>query len=160
MAEETEVTKKWSDVWGVPLDEGEYTSFPNYFYDHYHKILLPRPDRGDVPQPASPMKPAEFMFIHHLMRHEGESPSLKTIAQEMGMSIQMVREYKKAIEGAGLLKVTYRLHDTSTYDLEDFILAMKALEEEAIEEARVAEEEKQREIDERTRAMMGKWEPD
>jgi len=79
------------------------------------------------------MKPAEFMFIHHLSTYHYESPageshpSLKTIAREMGMAVRQVQEYRKALEDAGLLKVTYRLHDTSIYDLYPFAAALRAL---------------------------------
>ena len=119
--------------WGIPWGEDGFTSFPNYFSRFYSKLMLPRPDRKGVPQPDSPMKPAEFMFIHHLSTYHYESPageshpSLKTIAREMGMKAISVYRYKRALENAGLLKITYRDHDTSIYDLYPFAAALRAL---------------------------------
>ena len=113
MAEE----ERFSFRWGIPWLDSGHTSIPNFMLRHYIEVGVTR---------------AEFLAILHLASYHYESaqgqasPSLATVANEMGMTRRGLRKLLRSLEEKGMLTRHYRTGDTSIYILEGF--SRKALE--------------------------------
>jgi len=75
------------------------------------------------------MTPGELAFVINLSQYqvvwasEEMDTTLKTIANRMGISERLAKEYRRSFEDGGYLKVSYRLGVT-TYDFAGLALAL------------------------------------
>ena len=104
--------ERFSFRWGIPWLDGGYTTIPNFMIRHYAEVGVSR---------------SEFLVIIHLAAYHYESaggqasPSLETVAKEMGYSdSETVRHHIRNLEAKGMLTRHLRTGDTSVYDLAGF----------------------------------------
>lgn len=99
--------------WGIPWLDSGYTNVPNIFFDHYVEIGVTR---------------EEFLFILHVSRYHFETargqatPSIRTIATQLGLSRRRVQQIRARLQEKGYLKVTKREGQTNLYDCSGFAL--------------------------------------
>jgi hypothetical protein len=74
---------------------------------------------------------SEFVFILELMLFKwGEQapfPSYKTVAQRMGITIEMARKHAKSLEEKGLLKRVKRTGQSNAFDLQPLTTMLESL---------------------------------
>jgi len=105
--------------WGIPALDSGFTTIPNFVIRNYSKLGVTY---------------AEFAFVMHLASYKFDSPrgqsspSLQTIAAQMGLSVRQVQRLRAGLEKTGYLQVTTRPGRTSVYDFQRLALACLELE--------------------------------
>lgn len=111
-------TRTVSVRWTPRLAELGWTPIADFFLDNYHR-LEPR------------LKYSEAMFIIHLMRHkwDGEAPfpSIGTVAQKMGISVQAARALARSLERKRLLVREGVIGGTNKFHLGKLFRALEHL---------------------------------
>ena len=105
--------------WGIPwLDQG-FTQIPSFFFRRYAQAGITA---------------EEFLFVLHLANYKYESPrgqsspSLETIAAQMGYSTRTGQRLRAQLEEKAMLIVTPRPGDTNIYSFENMARRLLQLE--------------------------------
>ena len=106
---------------GDALLQHGFTVIPNLILDHYAQLGITH---------------AEFVFTVHVWRYwwteRDPYPSLRTVAEKMGVTWRQAHRYAQSLESKQLLRITHRLDDqqgqmTNEYDFSPLIEKVIAL---------------------------------
>lgn len=106
------VDGRWSPV----LTASGFTPVAVSFLDNYSKL-------------SPPITPAEAIFIIHLIRYKWTAdapyPGFKSIAEQMGISVQMARHHARNLEQKKYLSREMRVGATNRFHLEPLFAALE-----------------------------------
>ncbi len=113
------VDERFSFRWGIPWLDAGFVTVPNFFFRRYVEVGVSR---------------EEFLFILHLASYKFESargrssPSMPTIAAQMGYSKRQVQRLREALVKKALLIVTERPGRPSVYSFENLSIRLLQVE--------------------------------
>lgn len=111
--------QKFDFRWGIPALDSGFTTIPNFMIKNYSKLGI---------------TPAQFTLVIHLASfhynspHGQSSPSIGTLAKDMGVSERYLQELTRSLEDEGYLKITARPGKTNVYSLQPLTLACLELD--------------------------------
>lgn len=102
--------------WGSARLGNQFCPVSSYFLRNYHRLNL---------------NSSDAMLVIQLMDHKWDErhpfPSLKTIAQRMGLAQRTVRHTVKTLQGLGLLKRLPTTGGTNRYDMSGLFAKLEEL---------------------------------
>ena len=105
--------------WGIPELDSGFTTIPNYVIKHYAALGI---------------SPLQFALIVHLASYHYNSargqasPSIATIAEEMGVTPRYVQVCLRSLEEKGYITIIPRPGKSNVYSVQRLALACLALE--------------------------------
>lgn len=119
--------------WGDPeLDDKQYLTIPGWILRNYHKFVDLQ--TGEIVG----LTAQEFAVMSHIMAFHfdsergGARPSLNTVAEYMGVSLNTVRRSKNSLELKGALRVEYHKGKPSSYSFAELSRQCRKLERERL----------------------------
>ena len=111
--------ERFSFRWGIPWLDAGFVQIPSFFFRHYAEAGI---------------SCEEFAFVLHLANYKFESPrgqsspSLETIAKQMGLDVRTIQRLRASLEDKGLLIVEPRPGQTNVYSFENLARRLLQLE--------------------------------